>query len=217
MSKIYLNESNSAWIEIDELSPALKQYAMERFDELFEEHPRERGKTLLFNKNVENPEWEENNSFRYHKSYMQTPDFNPESMKSYMFSGEDKSGNNGKFPELFEPFYEYIKSQDARYNQMVINWYEKEDFIPLHSDCTHSMIDNASIWIVNINRTEEEKEREFTIIPKKTNEDYLYEKYTVPLKHGIMIKMCGDMQKMFSHGVDCEQKTKRISLSFRQY
>jgi hypothetical protein len=79
------------------------------------------------------------------------------------------------------------------------------------------MIENAAIWIVNLNQSEEEKEREFTILPKKTNEDYLYEKYTVTLKHGIMIKMCGDMQKKFSHGVDCEQKTKRIGLSFRQY
>jgi hypothetical protein len=81
---------------------------------------------------------------------------------------------------------------------MVIHWYEKEDYIPLHSDCTYSMIENAAIWIVNINQTEEEK----------TNDDYLYEKYTVHLKHGSMIKMCGDMQKKFSHGVDCDKKQR---------
>ena len=219
---IYLNNDKTSWITISELPIYLKNYAHNNFDSLFDLHPQDKGKVLVFNKDRENPEWNEINCFRWHKSYLNTPSFNKNSYKSYMFSGWDTSSNNENVPNTFIPFYDFIKNVDQRYNQMVINWYENsDDYIPLHSDCEYSMIDNHDITILNLNKSDnDELCRTLTIIPKETTTDYISDKYEIKLTHGMIICMGGNMQNEFSHGVDkCvnDYTTPRISISFRQY
>ena len=41
-----------------------------------------------------------------------------------MYSGFDTTKNNDELPEVFRPFYEYMRTKDANYNQAVINWYK---------------------------------------------------------------------------------------------
>lgn len=220
-SKIYLNYNKSSWITISKIPIYLQKYAFNNFDKLFNLHPKNKGNVLVYNKNKDNPKWNEIECFRWHKSYLNTPIFNPNSNKSYMFSGWNMNLNNENIPNMFLPFYNFIKNEDVRYNQMTINWYKtSHDYMPLHSDCEYSMIQNHIITILNINKNNHNNLcKTFTIIPKETTKDYIYKKYDIKLTHGIIISMCGNMQNEFSHGVNNSiySSTPRISMSFRQY
>ena len=85
---IYLTQNKDTWITIDYLPKHLCDYAREHFDELFELHPTDRSKVLVFNfskeKSIfvpkingkpEEPEWLETVGSRWYKSYGKTPSF----------------------------------------------------------------------------------------------------------------------------------------------
>lgn len=214
---IYLTEDKASWINIDYLSDDLKDYAIKHFDELFNLHPLNRGKVLVFNGEKENKNWVETECSRWYETYGKTPKFDDTVMKSYMFSGNNNI-NTSILPDLYQPFNKYMINKDDRYNQIVINWYDsKNDYIPLHSDCEAHMIDNHVISLINLNENNNHY-RVFNLIAKD-NVATLYKNIDIVLKHGIIITMGGNIQQHFRHGVKpvdndvCE----RISISFRQF
>ena len=214
MRTIYLDEDKTAWLEVSTLPDDLKTYATENFDTLFNLHPEKKGNVLVFNKDHENPDWHEIECFRYCKSYLNTPKFDNTVMKSYMFSGHDSNGINDPLPIEFQPFYEYMKD----YNQVIVNWYEKDDYIPPHGDCDAYMIENYNIGLINLSPSSS-CHRYFDL--QSRNPDItLYSTYSQPLLHGTVIKMCGKTQQLFTHSVGkglYEGDNRRIGISFRQF
>jgi alkylated DNA repair dioxygenase AlkB len=134
-----------------------------------------------------------------------------------MYSGFDTSENNIDLPELFQPYYNYMKTLDPKYNQVIANWYENNyDYIALHSDCQRGMIDDAKISILSLYGSDD-KYRSLKIKPKsKTNS--LEKEFVINMHHGTIITMCGTTQDEFRHGIMKEEKDcgNRLSLSFRQ-
>lgn len=114
---IYLTKDNSAWLTIEHLPDHLKKYGSDQFTNIFDLHPLEKGKVKTFNKNDLLPEWIETNCRRWSQSYLNTPKWTPDVMKSYMFSPMDDSIND-KLPVEVLPFYEYMTGADSRYNQV---------------------------------------------------------------------------------------------------
>jgi alkylated DNA repair dioxygenase AlkB len=207
METIYLDEQKTAWLEISKLSDDLILYATENFDTLFNLHPEKKGNVLVFNKDHQNPDWDEIECFRYCKSYLATPKFDNTVMKSYMFSGHNHDGINDPLPIEFQPFYEYMKN----YNQVIVNWYEKDDYIPPHSDCDAHMVDNYNIGLINLSKSD----RSFDLQSRNSNVVY-----NVALLHGTVIKMCGKTQQLYTHSVGKgihEGDNRRIGISFRQF
>ena len=164
---------------------------------------------------------------RYSKSYLNTwTDLTHTKTGSYMYSGYDTLSNNDELPEIFKPYYEFMKNIDNNYNQVIVNWYENEnDYIAPHADCQRGMIKNSKIAILTLNEffienNDSENIRYLEIIPKKYQSDDkpLADIFKIKLDHESIITMCGTIQDNFLHGIKKENKKigKRISLSFRQ-
>ncbi len=207
---IKLNESGSAFIRIDNIPDELKLYLFENFNTMWNLHPENKHKIIMYEKEVE--------VNRYSQSYLNTPtDLEITKTHSYMYSGFDTSNNNIELPEQFKKVYDHITNIDSKYNQVIANWYtDHNDFIAPHSDCQKCMIPDASISIVSIYpRYEPEKFRYLNIIPKKSSKKSIIK---IRLDHGSIITMGGTIQEEFLHGIDkCDNEVlQRISLSFRQ-
>ena len=200
-----LNEEGTAYITIEYLPEDLLIQGLHNFHQLFDLHPKNRHKIIMYEKEVEVP--------RYSQSYLHTPnDLSHISSSSYMYSGFDTTNNNEELPELVKPFYEYIKDIDNKYNQSIINWYEDNDYIAFHADCKKNWIDNGKVAIVSLYPSE--KCYRTMIIKSKTNTS----KFKINMYHGMILTMCGTIQEEFLHGFkkDPTNINERISISFRQ-
>lgn len=172
------------------------------FNKMFNLKPDIRSNVLVYNKTTETHD--EKTIFRSYNSYLLVPEFDREIKKSYMFLNKQS-----EVPDIFNQFVEFVKSVDNRYNQMVINWYNPEDYIQLHRDCNNKMIDpNSNILTINFNETdniynlrhlifEDVKSTELSSIPLQNNHYYIINNNTT-----------------HRHGVGTGNE-KRISLTFR--
>ena len=140
-----------------------------------------------------------------------------------MYSGYDTLSNNDELPEIFKPYYEFMKNIDNKYNQVIVNWYENEnDYIAPHADCQRGMVKNSKIAILTLNECFIENTRYFEITPNYilmiSDNKPLADIFKIKLEHGSIITMCGTTQDNFLHQIKKENKKngKRISLSFRQ-
>ena len=218
MVDIFLTNNKSSWLEISSIPEELKMYGMENFDKLFNMKPEKRHK-IIKKGTGENME-----VFRWQKSYLKTPNYDEkdEYFKThyYMYSSKDDLCND-ELPEEYVKFYEYVKSIDERYNNVVINWYNPEDYIDLHRDCQRMLKKDVPIIIVTL-MCERDVYRELDIIPYEKNDKSviaLNSNVKVEMRNGSMIKMCGKTQDEFRHGMKAsesnEKNMRRISISFR--
>lgn len=206
MKKIYLTKNKDSWVTIEMLPEELMNF---NYKELFKHKPKDLSEVILFNK--KSKEHSMLKVGRRYLCYMNSPDFDKDVKKSYMFYSDNK---NKDLPEAFMPFYNFVKGRDSRFNQAVINWYNNgEEYIAMHSDCTAKMIDDPQIQVVNLN--EGKQKRIFTFTPK---EGVDAEEVKLELEHGAVLTMGGRNQEMFKHGVlpDDSITEGRISISFRQ-
>ena len=229
---IQLNESGSAYILIDFISDNLQIINTELFNSMWVQHPEKKHKIIMYEKEVE--------VNRYSKSYLNTwTDLTHTKSSSYMYSGYDTLSNNNELPEIFKPYYEFMKNIDNKYNQVIVNWYENEnDYIAPHADCQRGMIKNSKIAILTLNEcfiennnnndnddddeNDDNNIRYLEITPKyikhQTDNKPLADVFKIKLEHGSIVTMCGTTQNNFLHEIKKENRKigKRISLSFRQ-
>ena len=218
---IQLNESGSSYILIDFISDNLQLINTELFGSMWDLHPEQKHKIIMYEKEVE--------VNRYSKSYLNTwTDLTHTKSSSYMYSGFDTLSNNDELPEIFKPYYEFMKNIDNKYNQVIVNWYENEnDYIAPHADCQRGMVENSKIAILTLNEcfienNNSENLRYLEITPKyikyQSDNKPLADIFEIKLEHGSIITMCGTIQDNFLHGIKKENKKigKRISVSFRQ-
>lgn len=212
---IYLTKNKDSWIKITYIPDNLKEYGLKNFNKMFMYHPIEKGKIIRNGL--------EKISDRYHISYLNTPIYDG-SNDNYMYSGLFDIDNNKELPKEFQKYYEYIQSQDFKYNQVIVNWFEDgNNYIPNHVDCNKSMVDNYKIMMLTLNKTGDNKMKKYRKIVIKSRGKYqqncLYDKLCIILKHGMLLEMCGLTNKYFRHGIPKiidENIDPRISLSFRQ-
>jgi len=203
---VKLNET--AYLLISYIPEYLKNYANKTFMNMWNLHPSEKHKIIMFENEVK--------VHRYSQSYLNT--YNKlEHIKdsSYMYSGYDTSKNNLEIPNEFLVFYEYMVAQDNKYNQMIANWYEdKNDYIAYHSDCQRGMINDSKITILSLYPSNEKDNFRFLSLKSKQSDN----EYNIRLDHGLIISMCGTTQNDYRHGITKSTKdvSQRISLSFRQ-
>jgi hypothetical protein len=216
--RIPLTNDESAWITIERVPKELKDYGQDNFYRLFHEHPEHEEPISYFNH--DDGTFTEVASHRWHQSYMNTPPKDPSIRRNYMFSGKDDTPVNQELPEIFAPYYTYMLQKDPRYNQVVINWYGPDNYIPMHHDCESKMVQNHTISMININEPMESPiqspVRTFKLMALKNAKTVLYKTVNIVLRDGVLITMCGDTQSQYLHGVRKGQAS-RISVSFRQY
>lgn len=129
--------------------------------------------------------------------------------KSYTYSGiksEPNTWNEGLL---------YIKDKIEKvsllkFNSVLLNWYrDGEDHLSWHADDEKELGKNPVIGSVNFGET-----RDFVI---RRNDDYS-KKIVIPLKHGSLLIMCGELQAFWQHSVPKRKKIKgsRFNLTFRR-
>lgn len=94
-------------------------------EEAFKLAPHNNGVVNVYDKETDT--YKEKQIYRKYECYGDVPIFDHTVKKSYMYT-EPK-----EIPNLFKPLYN--KYAD-KYNQMIVNWYESDDFIEPHRDCT---------------------------------------------------------------------------------
>lgn len=216
VTKIPLTHAGDAWVELSQVDWPCS------FEELWALHPQERGKVIMHRKgrhlDVECSRW--------HQSYGRTPPWDPErSGSSYMFSGQEPPPQQ-PLPSAFQPFLDWINQQNPEkgysYNQVVVNWYDEKDFIPLHADYEVGMRPGADIVVWSFNERPHDDampQRLFRVqVKRKHAHEARCDDLQLALRHGTLIRMCGSVQKKFRHGVAAvPQAGKRISLTFRSF
>lgn len=214
---IYLTKSKSAWITITWLSDELINYSQNQYQSLFNLHPIERGKVVMYDEEVQSSRW--------HKSYLHTPMRNLiHAKKSYMYAGKNLEDDDFSLPNLFQPFLDFINKTERndQYNQVIVNWYlNGQDYIAAHSDCQIDMKPNAEISIITLCEKEEHF-RELRFTPKKINgteNDAIYNHVKIATINGSIITMHGDTQIKFRHKIPkaLDIDTSRISITCRKF
>ena len=216
--RIPLTSDESAWITVEHIPQELKDYGQLNFHRLFQEHPEQEEPISYFNH--DDGSFKEVASHRWHQSYMNTPPKDPSIRRNYMFSGRTDTPVDLEIPELFTPYYTYMQQRDQRYNQVVINWYGPDNYIPMHCDCEAKMVHNHTISMININEPTpppaSAQARTFKLMARRNTKTALYKTINIVLRDGVLITMCGDTQSHYLHGVRKGQAS-RISVSCRQF
>ncbi len=216
MRRVDLTEKS--WLELDTIPYELLEYGQDNFEELFALHPEERGQVILNKQEtivIDSP--------RYHKSYGQTPPYDPIKKHSYMFTGlNNQDQRNDPLPALFQPFLDFVNENNPTpYNQVVVNWYANgEDYIACHSDCDDGMVDGydiASITLMGRARFCEERTMKF----KPVGNSAKFDSFSLGLKNGLLLRMCGNTQKEFKHSIPPRYEIvgdmRRIGITFRKF
>lgn len=198
MEIIFLDKSKNSWIETGLLDDKLIKYAEDNFSKLFNiREENYKSKVLMGNKEID--------AHRYYKSYLNIPKREDNCKKSYMFYEKSE-----KLPEEFLPFAEYFPD----FNQITINWFsDGKDFIPYHRDWNS---ENSEILILTLN---EGDPRTFYLKALSLTKNSLEKKIGIKTEMGTIIKLCGNTNKKYKHGIQMEPNlnSRRISLSFRKF
>ena len=128
--------------------------------------------------------------------------------KSYSYSGINSNPNEWN-KGLLHIKQQIEKVSDIRFNSVLLNWYrDGNDYINWHADNEKELGTNPVIASVNFGAT-----RDFII---RKNDKSL--KIKIPLKHGSLLIMRGEMQHYWQHSVPIRKKIKniRFNLTFRK-
>jgi alkylated DNA repair dioxygenase AlkB len=170
----------------------------ESFEEIWNLHPKERGRGIMRGKEMEFPRW------------MQAYGDN------YRFTGVDHSGLPIEHP-FFLALLEYAnRNFNGEFNQIFVNWYgDGFDYIGPHSDNEKTHVDGAPILSFSYG-----EERDFYVRGRKGT---VSENFSIDFKmpHNSLIVMCGDTQKQSKHSVPKRTSKKnplgrRINITVRQ-
>jgi alkylated DNA repair dioxygenase AlkB len=128
--------------------------------------------------------------------------------KSYQYSGlkmQPKPWNEGllSLKNTIEPI------AGVAFNSVLLNWYrDGQDHMSWHADDERELGKNPTIGSVNFGAS-----RRF-LLRRKDNPS---EKIEIPLHHGSLLLMCGEMQHFWQHALPKAAKVKdtRVNLTFR--
>lgn len=131
-----------------------------------------------------------------------------DSGSSYTYSGITSTPNGWNKGLL------YIKQKieafsGANFNSVLLNWYRNgEDYLNWHADNEKELGHNPTIASANFGET-----RDFIL--RKNNDKT--EKLVLPLKHGTLLVMKGEIQQHWQHSVPKRKKVlgSRFNLTFR--
>lgn len=204
-----------------ELSDDLKNYTLDNFDKIFAlSHDNDVCQSVLVY-DKEQDKHVEKKIFRKFKSYLNTPSFDSTVKKSYMFRGTNNTNINENIPDSIKCLYDFVQSSKyGPFNQCTVNWYDKNDYIETHSDCTAKLVPNSNILIMTLSdipvvKTQYDgmyyiSEHYFEIYNKEKTQMI----HKIGLLHGNIIIMSTKYNENHHHGVPLGDG-RRISISFR--
>ncbi len=208
---VALTRISSSWIKVSCLPSELSEMMLNNFDAISSLKPS----SPCFIKGPDefgNPQSRDMPAHRFYQSFLNTPLPTSKTRRHYMF-GES-------IPTCITPLHDYMNTI-SQYNQVVVNWYPSgKERLEFHGDWICGITPDSDIASVSLTRaTEAEKCREFVIKAKKTTPDCTYQKLTIVARHGTIIRMGGNSQTEFDHGIPSSSQdvSPRIGITFRHY
>ena len=199
-TKILLDDKS--WVSSFNI-PEEIQVNNEIFNSLLSLKPKERGKVIIFGKELDVPRWQQ--SFG----------------QSYYFSGLEH-----KAVEITDPYLiklqKWVENHSGKkYNQILINWYTNgNEYIGPHSDDESQLERNSNIYSFSFGDT-----RIFKIEAKPNYKDKVKQsQIKISMYHNTCLVMGGEMQKRWKHSVPKKLKKEkehqifgnvRINITFR--
>lgn len=161
----------------------------------------------LYNRLVEEIDWEEREIKMFGKVYMQPRLIKWYGDKAYSYSKQDFQAQ--KMPQIVEELKEKVQEfSGVECNSVLINYYRNEqDSMGKHSDDEKELGPNPTIISVSVG-----EEREFVIIDKNSKE-----RIKINLEHGSLLIMNKDSQHKYWHELPKSRTKKagRVNLTFR--
>ena len=155
--------------------------------------PQERGKAVMWGKEVDIPRWQK----------LYGPD--------YRYGGVVNKGNNDIDHPYIQKLLKWVQDHSGLpYTQIIVNWYMTgKEYMGAHSDNESQLVPGTPIYSFSFGAT-----RDFVVKGKKSNY-----KQTISLSHNSLLIMGGEMQKHYKHEVPKRLKvTKpRINITFRVF
>ena len=223
--KIYLTKNKDTFLKLFFIDKNISKYLTKNFAEIKNNVLKNNSESYVLVKRNDN--FIDQKCERNYKSYLYTPKFDEKSSKSYMFSGNKQNEIESKLPDVLYPLYEYVKNIDNNYNNMIVNYYKDfNSYIPMHSDCCDSMIQDANIGLLSIysnldSNLDSNNIRKLTVKSKNSlNNNLKNNNFTINLHNGLFVIMGGKFQEYFRHGIMKENNfnnNQRLGISFRQY
>jgi len=164
---------------------------------------------LLKNKLLKTAPWEQRTQKMYDKMVL-TPRLTAWYGDSkYNDSEEDKKPTNPWIPELFSLKQRIEKEFDCKFNGVLLNLYrDHNDSVAWHRDKESRYGKRPVIASISLGQT-----RNFDFRKK----DHHQSKYSLPLPHGSLLIMKGDLQEHWEHRIakSIVPMKERINLTFR--
>lgn len=161
--------TKTSWIDIGKLKGVTVD-----FKSLWDKHPEEKAKIVMFGKEVETPRWQQMYGLDY-----------------------EFAGKTHKAIPITKDIQIYLDWANSigygKFSQVLLNWYEDgHNYIGAHSDKVHQLKPQSPILSLTLGAT-----RDFVIREKKTKKIIT----TIPLIDKAVVIMGGDMQKEFTHEI----------------
>jgi len=164
------------------------------FENMWQLHPTEYGKVMMFGKVVETPRWQQ--------SYG----------KGYRFSGMEHKGID--IPDDVQKYLDWANSLGmGEFNQILLNWYASgHHYIGSHQDSETQLVKDSPIISISRGATRTFRLRENKVIAKD-----------ILVPDGTVLVMGGKFQKELSHeipkigGKKGEGVGRRINITMRQF
>jgi len=118
-----------------------------------------------------------------------------------------------KYAPLYNLSQRLTRSLHCPFNSCLINYYANEhDCCGFHADDEAIFGQNPTIASISLGCT-----RRFQMIPMESKVRFCKTKFTIPLNHGDLLVMAGDVQTHWKHAILKEDHpcTMRINLTFR--
>jgi alkylated DNA repair dioxygenase AlkB len=187
------------------------------FQQLWDMHPKEYAKVIVYNKEFNTP--------RFQQTYGKSYNFSGVNHKLLPFPSKKENEYLFNLVKWVNLYSLTVLGNDVVYNQMMINWYQDGNhYIGAHSDSESDLTINPKTnTVYPIFSFSFGAERVFKIILKK---EYIYENEennttTYKLKDNSLIIMGDYVQKYFKHSVPKIALSKcskpRINITFRVF
>jgi len=173
----------------------------------WKEIPEEKFETIRFT----NIDWKQDNIKLYGKKILlpRLTSWYGDSGKTYKYSGIESNPNSWNKGLLY--LKEKIENcAGVEFNSVLLNWYrDGSDHLSWHADDEKELGNNPIIASANFG-----EERDFIV----RRSDMPSKKIVIPLKHGTLLLMSGELQHFWQHSVPKRTKVtgSRFNLTFRR-
>lgn len=200
MKCLSLNADSTSRVNYVQLDPEIGGLTMQEFEELYALKPEKPEQVKMYGKIVDCP--------RFTKSFL----------NSYNYGNLNHEAEKKPLPAPLAKMLAFVRQMSPDVNQVLVNWYDSNGSIGLHSDDTRQLKHHSNIFSITLGPAV----RNFILEPRdRSFESCRGKEYAIKVWHNTMLIMAGACQETHRHAVPRHCNTagvsnqRRINVTFR--